>query len=155
MTWLWHLLGFDYGLPYGHVGWYNMWSGFGSDVGEVVIIGGLIQMFRKHNCHQQGCWRIGKHQVDGSPWCSRHHEAARASAAVAPPADDTGARLAKLSEDISGLADAIRTALPAAGPQTVTVNVPPSADPVATARAIQKMLLDLKRKRGGGDLGLS
>ena len=31
----------------------------------------------KHNCHDKGCWRIGRHTVDGTPWCDRHHHKAR------------------------------------------------------------------------------
>lgn len=55
---------------------YSFWSGFGSDIGEVVIIGGLIQLVRHHNCHVQGCWRIGR-KVDGTPYvaCPTHHPA--------------------------------------------------------------------------------
>lgn len=57
--------------------WYAFWSGFGSDLGELAIVGGLAAMVRKHNCHRDGCWRIGRHVVDGTPWCNRHHGAAR------------------------------------------------------------------------------
>jgi hypothetical protein len=72
---IWHLLGFDYGLPYGHFAWYNAWSGFGSDIGEVAIVGGLVTIVRQHNCHVHKCWRLGRHQVHGTPHkvCRRHH----------------------------------------------------------------------------------
>lgn len=56
---------------------YNFWSGFGSDVGEATLIAAILGMFRKHNCHQHHCWRVGRHIVDGTPFCNRHHEAAR------------------------------------------------------------------------------
>ena len=54
------------------------------------FIGGLVTVARQHNCHQRGCWRIGRHVVNGSPWCNRHHHgrphgpaaAARHAAAV-------------------------------------------------------------------------
>jgi hypothetical protein len=54
---------------------YQFWSGIGSDIGEVVIIGGLYGLLRKHNCHAKGCWRIGRHPVDGTNYivCRRHH----------------------------------------------------------------------------------
>lgn len=42
--------------------------------GMSTIIGGL---WRTHNCHEDGCYRIGKHKVNGTPWCNLHHEAAR------------------------------------------------------------------------------
>lgn len=55
--------------------WYGFWSGFGSDIGELVIIGGLIQLVRHHNCHVKGCLRWGRHQVEGTPYkvCRVHH----------------------------------------------------------------------------------
>jgi hypothetical protein len=54
---------------------YNFWSGFGSDIGELAIVGGLVSVYRQHNCHTKGCWRLGKHPVDGTPWrvCRRCH----------------------------------------------------------------------------------
>jgi hypothetical protein len=55
--------------------YYGFWSGFGSDIGEVVLIGGLVGIYRKHNCHVKGCWRIAHHPVEGTPWlvCRKHH----------------------------------------------------------------------------------
>lgn len=57
--------------------WYTFWSGFGSDLGEVAIIGAIIGAYRKHTCHAAGCWRISKHHVEGTPWitCRKHHPA--------------------------------------------------------------------------------
>ena len=56
---------------------YNFWSGSGSDLGEVAIIGGIITLVRKHTCHEPKCYRISRHVVDGSPWCDKHHGKAR------------------------------------------------------------------------------
>jgi hypothetical protein len=60
---------------------YNFWSGFGSDLGEVALLGAVGGLWRKHACHTKGCWRIGRHTVDGTPWCNKHHCAAREAAA--------------------------------------------------------------------------
>jgi hypothetical protein len=57
--------------------YYGFWSGFGSDLGEVALVGAVLGGYKKHNCHQPRCWRIGRHVVDGTPWCNRHHQAAR------------------------------------------------------------------------------
>jgi hypothetical protein len=73
MGWLLHVLGVD--NMNGHA--YAFWSGFGSDIGQVTLIGAVIGMFAKHNCHQKGCPRIGRHVVDGTPYCNKHHQAAR------------------------------------------------------------------------------
>lgn len=71
--WLLHVLGVD-----NEAGrWYAFWSGFGSDLSEVAIVGAVLGGYRKHNCHVRHCWRIGRHVVDGTPWCNRHHQAAR------------------------------------------------------------------------------
>ena len=59
--------------------YYNFWSGFGSDLGEATLItavgAGLYTGLRKVNCHSKGCWRIGKHQLAGTPYvlCHHHH----------------------------------------------------------------------------------
>ena len=59
--------------------YYNFWSGFGSDLGEATLISavcvGVYTGVRKVNCHTKGCWRIGHHQLDGTPYilCKHHH----------------------------------------------------------------------------------
>lgn len=52
--------------------WYSFWSGFGSDLS---YFGVFAVLYRKHNCHVHGCWRIGRHLVDdtGHVVCARHH----------------------------------------------------------------------------------
>jgi hypothetical protein len=59
--------------------WYNFWSGFGADLGEVAFFGAAIGVYRKHNCHVHGCWRIAKQQVVGTSWmvCHKHHPEGR------------------------------------------------------------------------------
>jgi hypothetical protein len=55
--------------------YYGFWSGFGSDVSEFAIILAAIGLFRKHNCHVRGCWRIARHPIEGTPYvvCRKHH----------------------------------------------------------------------------------
>jgi hypothetical protein len=59
--------------------YYNFWSGFGSDLGEATLITavglGVYTGFRKVNCHSKGCWRIGHHPLEGTPYilCRHHH----------------------------------------------------------------------------------
>lgn len=47
MLWLLHSLGIDDTAG----PWYAFWSGFGSDVGELAIIGGLLAVVRKMVLH--------------------------------------------------------------------------------------------------------
>ncbi len=58
---------------------YNFWSGFGSDLGEATLVAAVLGIYHKHNCHQKRCLWIGRHLVDGTPWCNRHHEEARSA----------------------------------------------------------------------------
>lgn len=53
--------------------YYGFWSGFGSDLGEAALFGAVVGMFRKHNCHQRWCWRIGRHQAGEYIVCRKHH----------------------------------------------------------------------------------
>ena len=59
--------------------YYNFWSGFGSDLGEATLISavaiGVYTGVRKVNCHTKGCWRIGHHTLEGTPYvlCRHHH----------------------------------------------------------------------------------
>ena len=54
---------------------YDFWSGFGSDIGEIALIGGVWMGVRKINCHDKGCPRIGHYEVMGTPYkvCRKHH----------------------------------------------------------------------------------
>jgi hypothetical protein len=67
MGWLLHVLGVD-NLS-GR--WYGWWSGAGSDLAYLGIIGALA---RRGNCEVKGCWRLGRHKTAaGHKVCRRHH----------------------------------------------------------------------------------
>jgi hypothetical protein len=76
LHWLCHVTGCDYGLSYGHFGWYNLWSGFagGVRVFEWGALGGLV--YYHHTCHDSpGCLRWGRYPAAGGLFrlCARHH----------------------------------------------------------------------------------
>jgi hypothetical protein len=59
---------------------YNFWSGFAGDIAEVAILGGVVQLYRNHNCSVTGCLRMKSTPVispDGrqTPFraCRAHH----------------------------------------------------------------------------------
>jgi hypothetical protein len=53
--------------------WYGFWSGFGSDLGEVTLIGAVLAGARHRNCHFKGCWRLGHPDPEhGHPVCRGH-----------------------------------------------------------------------------------
>ncbi len=72
LVWHWLLNVTGTFIPPSGSKWYNFWSGFGSDLGEAVIIGSLIGLYRHHKC--ASCWRIGHHPVEGTPYktCHKH-----------------------------------------------------------------------------------
>jgi hypothetical protein len=59
--------------------YYAFWSGFGSDLAEFGILGAagaaIYHLFKRWNCHEPGCWRIGTHPAAGGQFnlCYHHH----------------------------------------------------------------------------------
>ena len=74
MIWLLHWLAVHTGTINEGGPYYGFWSGFGSDIGEVAILGGLATVVRRHNCEVHKCWRLGRHQTAaGHHVCRAHH----------------------------------------------------------------------------------
>lgn len=74
--WLQEFLGINTGIPGHTVRWYNFWSGFGSDLGEVTVIGGAIMIYKHHNCAVPRCPRIAhrKYEIkETKQYTCRHH----------------------------------------------------------------------------------
>lgn len=69
--WILHVTGID--NPAGP--FYAFWSGIGSDLGEATIILAALSFWWRHTCHVKGCWRVGRHPVDGTAYvvCKKHH----------------------------------------------------------------------------------
>lgn len=68
------------GCPGGSAHNYNFWSGFGSDLGEYSIAGGMwgnvVVVWRAHTCHYTWwCWRHAAHPLEGTGYklCHVHH----------------------------------------------------------------------------------
>lgn len=57
---------------------YGFTSGIGpmllTALGMSTIITG---MWHHVNCHEPGCPRVGRHKINGTPWCNIHHGKAR------------------------------------------------------------------------------
>lgn len=70
---MFRVLGHVMGLDDASGPWYLFWSGIGADLGMFVA----VYAFLKHvNCHTRGCWRIGRHHLDGTKFrvCRYHKE---------------------------------------------------------------------------------
>jgi hypothetical protein len=74
-----HWLGVHTGATNESGAYYGFWSGFGSDIAEFGVLGAIAtaayQLFKKYNCHEPGCWRVGTHPAAGGQFllCYRHH----------------------------------------------------------------------------------
>lgn len=51
---------------------YLAWSGV---IGDLPMFGGALILYRRYNCHEPGCHRIGLHHIHGTPLvvCRKHH----------------------------------------------------------------------------------
>jgi hypothetical protein len=75
LQWIVHVTGCDYGLPYGHFAWYNLYSGFSASYPWLIAGGGPIWYWH-HTCHDSmWCLRWGKYPVAGGLFktCRHHH----------------------------------------------------------------------------------
>lgn len=63
--WVWWHLGLSGSGP-----WSAFFSGLGSDLSELALLGGVLRMI---NCHEPGCHRLG-HHIGGRVVCHRHRE---------------------------------------------------------------------------------
>jgi hypothetical protein len=57
--------------------YYGFWSGFGSDIGEIAIIGAVLGTYKHHNCSVPRCPRLAhkKYEVKEIKeyTCKKHH----------------------------------------------------------------------------------
>lgn len=79
-----HPWGWLYGLgvhPYpassGTPWTYQLWSGLIPALTVVTLLGSVASLYKLHVCHEDGCWHLGRHKINGASWCDRHHEKAR------------------------------------------------------------------------------
>lgn len=72
---VWHWIEVHTGTVNESGPYYGFWSGFGSDISEIALFGGVVMGIRKINCHVRGCPRIGHHLVKDTPYkvCHKHH----------------------------------------------------------------------------------
>lgn len=73
--WLAGFLGLD--DPSGHG--YLFWSGTGSDLAYMSFLWAGLILYRRHNCRQKWCWRIGRYGLTDPETsvtrllCHKHH----------------------------------------------------------------------------------
>lgn len=76
--WLaWRFAAGDWPVPQGTPWTYQLESGFIPALTVVGLYTLIVGAWHHLNCHEDRCWSIGKHKVDGTPYCTAHAEAAR------------------------------------------------------------------------------
>lgn len=77
---MWYWLLHHFGIDTTTGRWYAFWSGAGSDISELAILGALLGGLKQRNCHVKGCrWTFPfTHQDPEHGWhaCRRHHSKA-------------------------------------------------------------------------------
>lgn len=51
---------------------YQLESGFLPALTVLTLLGALVSLYRLHVCHYETCWHLGRHRLNGSPWCNAH-----------------------------------------------------------------------------------
>lgn len=79
---------------------YDFFSGVGPVFVTAIGYGGLVTaLVGKFNCHSKRCWRVGKHHVNGSPWCNSHVKDVRPLRAEHEILESIEAALKRIAED--------------------------------------------------------
>lgn len=83
---------------------------FCSGIGPMLLTGLgmstiIVGLWHNVNCHEAGCYKIGRHKVDGTPWCNSHHENARLDRSDHQLFKDMLAELQKLNKILTGEAE--------------------------------------------------
>jgi hypothetical protein len=85
LTWLglYHPYGLRFSMgawpvPAGTPWTYQLLSGFIPALTAFTLLSAVTALYHVHNCHHEGCWRLGKHKVKGTPWCTLHEDEGRA-----------------------------------------------------------------------------
>lgn len=73
MRWLIHALGIDTQQSWA----YDFWSGVATQLPLPNWIIAAV-WYRRHNCHEARCHRLGRHMYGGAQWCARHRPSAPA-----------------------------------------------------------------------------
>lgn len=106
-TALWAIVTYEHGFAHG-IGIdtqlsqeYGFFSGFGTFMLAMLgYTGVIVTLAGKFNCHQPGCWHIGKHHINGSPWCDAHQKNVRPQRSDNELLEEMCARLASISEKL-------------------------------------------------------
>jgi hypothetical protein len=66
-----------YPAPSGTPWTYQLESGFLPSLTVITLVSIFSGAWHHVNCHHPHCWRIGKHKINGTPWCNTHQDEAR------------------------------------------------------------------------------
>jgi hypothetical protein len=63
--WLPNVLGLDQSSYF--------YAAYSAVIPDLALIAGVAGWYRHRNCHQKGCWRLGKHPDGDLVLCRHHH----------------------------------------------------------------------------------
>jgi hypothetical protein len=69
-------------VPPGTPWTYQLESGFVPALTVLTLLSAVASLYHVHNCANETCWRLGKHRVNGSPYCNRHKDSVTPVASV-------------------------------------------------------------------------
>jgi hypothetical protein len=64
-------------VPDGTPWTYQLESGFIPALTVLSLLTLVSGAWQHVNCHHHWCLRTGKHKINGTPWCDKHHQEAR------------------------------------------------------------------------------
>lgn len=83
---------------------YSAWSGSVPALFTLIGMSTLITGLWAHvNCHEPGCYLIGKHKVSGTPWCGRHQANARPELSEHELLEEISTRILQVLEELREL----------------------------------------------------
>jgi hypothetical protein len=80
MAWAETVLRYLQGLYYPESGrGYAFFSSLGPGITSLAGVGVIAGMWRRINCHEPRCWRVGRYHIGGGQFtvCARHHPGGR------------------------------------------------------------------------------
>ena len=92
-----HFLGWDGQTSDNYAAWSGSVPALFTLIGLSTIISGI---WHGLNCHERGCWRYGRHKVNGSPWCNVHHEKARPQLTELDLLEEISTRVLQVLEEL-------------------------------------------------------
>jgi hypothetical protein len=109
LTWLglYHPYGLRFAMgmwpvPPGTPWTYQLESGFVPALTVLTLLSAVTSLYHLHNCHVETCWRLGKHRINGSPYCNVHKDSVKPVETIEELARREIALLTEIRDELRG-----------------------------------------------------